>query len=392
MIKALIIFSLSVGVWGGVLAANISQPVEENKSSPLPGKAKKLKAFIQKEKNNFETRESTKKDILGELDRTNEEQNKVRERVSSIAMSQTELAMALENLSLEHNRQKELEQLHRRRMYLLLKVAYRIKKEGMLRFVFTGQDLGQLTSRIRVLYRTLRSHTIATQQLQERANRLAESEKKLNESKKEQQALLDELKDQQQILNSILEKKRQVLARINKKQNYYQLALKEYKRLTAELNNLFNQFDSSQGEKVVYEENEKQSFVFPVVGKIVQGFGKTINQKFGTVIYHKGIEVEAEHNSPVGAVAPGIIEYSGWVRGLGNVAILKHGQGVYTLSAHLFKITKDVGSKVQQGETIGTVGDTGASDKPSLYFEVREKGKAVDPIAYFAPESLTYIN
>jgi septal ring factor EnvC (AmiA/AmiB activator) len=392
MIKPLLIFSLGLCVWSVAMAANPSSPLEEKTKSPLPGKAKQLKAFIQKEKNNFETRESKKKDVLGELDRINEEQNKVRERVSSIAMSQTEIAMALENLSLEYNRQKELEQLHRKRMYLLLKVAYRIKKEGMLRFVFTGQDLGQLTARIRVLYRTLRSHTVATQQLQERANRLAESEKELSEAKKEQQALLDELKSQQQILNSILDKKRQVLVQINKKQNYYQLALKEYKRLTAELNSLFSQFDSSQSELPGNEDNERQPFVFPVAGKIVQGFGKTVNQKFGTVIYHKGIQIEAEHNSPVGAVAPGIIEYSGWVRGLGNVAILKHGPGLYTLSAHLFKITKDVGAKVLQGETIGTVGDTGASDKPSLYFEVREKGKAVDPVAYFAPESLTYIN
>ncbi len=356
-----------------------------------PERAKQLKEFIQKEKPHFEIRESRRKDILGDLDRLNEEQNKVRERVSSLALSQTEMSMALENLSLEYNRQKELEQLHRRRMYLLLKIAYRIKKEGMLRFVFTGQDLSQLTARVRVLYRTLRSHTTATKQLKERANRLEESEKKMSEAKREQQISLEELKGQETLLNQILSQKKQILAQINKKQNSYQVALKEYKRLSAKLNSIFNQFKIPEDDTVPME-SKKSSFVIPVVGRITQGFGKSVNQKFGTVIYHKGLEIEAEHNSPVSAVATGIVEYSGWVRGLGNVAILHHGSGLYTLNAHLFKISKSVGSRVEQGEIIGTVGDTGTNEKPSLYFEVREKGKAVNPIAYFAPETFTYLN
>lgn len=356
-----------------------------------PDRAKELKAYLQKEKSNFETRESKKRDILGELDRINEEQNKVREKVGSIVVTQSEMAMALENLSLEYTRQKELEQLYRKKMYLLLKVAYRVKKEGLLRFIFTGQDLSQLTSRIRVLYRTLRAHTVATQQLQERAKRLSESERKLNQTKAEQQALLEELKAQQQILDGILDKKKKVLAQITKKQNYYQLAVAEYKRLSTQLNNIFSQFENPE-EMIPENANAKNGFIFPVAGKIVQGFGKKVNQKFGTVIYHKGIEIEAEHNSPVAAVSRGIVEYSGWVRGLGNVAILRHAPGLYTLNAHLFKVLKDVGAKVEQGETIGTVGDTGTSDKPSLYFEVREKGKAVDPIAYFSSDSITHLN
>lgn len=373
------------------LLIHSSSQANDLTESVATDRAKQLKEFIQKEKPRFEVRESKRKDILGELDRINEQQNKVRERIGALAISQTEMSMALENLSLEFSRQKELEQMHRRRMYLLLKVAYRIKKEGMLRFVFTGQDLNQLASRVRVLYRTLRSHTTATQQLKERAVRLQQSEQKLSEAKREQQEALTELKEQEALLNQILSRKKKLLAQINKKQNSYQVALKDYKRLSAQLNSIFNQFKESED----YPSNmevRKPLFAMPVTGKIIRGFGKSVNEKFGTVIYHKGWEIEADHNSPVNAVAPGIVEYSGWVRGLGNVAILHHGSGLYTLNAHLFKIAKGVGSRVEQGETIGTVGDTGANDQPSLYFEVREKGKAVDPVAYFSPESVTHLN
>ncbi len=384
---------ITLAVFSGLsLGASSPSPISTEKTEVQnPERAKQLKAFIQKEKTQFEFRENQKKDILGELDKINEQQNSVREKIGAIVMSQSEMAMALENLSLEFERQKELEQLHRKRLYLLLKVAYRVKKEGMLRFVFTGQDLSQLTARVRILYRTLRSQSTATQQLQERAKRLAESEKKLSGAKQDQQVLLDELKSQQELLQSILTRKKQVVQQINKKQNHYQVALKEYKRLSTQLNSIFNQFKTSEDE-ISAPEAKKSSFVFPVVGKIVQGFGKSVNQKFGTVIYHKGLEIEAEHNSPVGAVASGIVEYAGWVRGLGNVAIVHHGAGLYTLNAHLYKISKEVGSKIEQGETLGTVGDTGALDRPSLYFEVREKGKAVDPIAYFSSEAMIHLN
>lgn len=370
------------------LALNESPTSSEPQS---PDRAKQLKEFIQKEKPNFDRRESHRKDILGELDKINEAQNKIRERIGELVLSQNELAMALENLSLEYSRQRELEQLHRKRMYLLLKVAYRIKKEGMLRFVFTGQDLSQLTTRVRILYHTLRSHTYATQQLKERATRLEDSERKITEARKEQQVSLEELKQQESLLSQTLAQKKQILSQINKKQSSYTVALREYKRLSAQLNSIFSQFKAPENEPT-NQENGKPTFVLPVVGKIVQGFGKSINQKFGTVIYHKGWEIEAEHNSPVSAVAPGIVEYSGWVRGLGNVTILHHGSGLYTLNAHLFKIAKGVGSRVEQGETIGTVGDTGTNERPSLYFEVREKGKAVDPVAYFSQETTTHLN
>lgn len=379
---------LVILIHAGPLLSATTDPMPEVQSTD---RAQQLKDFIQKEKPQFEIRESRRKDILGELDKINEEQNKVRERIVGLALSQTEMSMALENLSIEYNRQKELEQMNRKRMYVLLKVAYRIKKEGMLKFLFTGQDMGQLSNRVRVLYYTLRSHTFVTQQLKERASRLAESEKKITEAKREQQVSMDELREQETLLKKMLGQKRRLVAQINKKQNSYQVALKEYKRLSAQLNSIFSQFKTSEDEKTNIEHG-KPSFTLPVEGRIVQGFGKSINHKFGTVIYHKGWEIEAQHNSPVSAVADGIVEYAGWVRGLGNVAILHHGSGLYTLNAHLFKIAKSAGSRVDQGEVIGTVGDTGANEQPSLYFEVREKGKAVDPVAYFSADRVTHLN
>jgi len=355
-------------------------------------RASHLKKFLQSEKADYDSRETQKKTLLESLDDLNAKQNKVRERLQALTSHQQEMEMSLENLALEYQNQKKLEQAQRQRLFLLLKVVYKIQKEGMSRFVFYGQNLSQLAGRIRVLLYTLRSHAQLTRQFQERTQKLAEAEMKLKATKLKLSSLSDELKDQQLLLSHLLKNKNKLVARINEKQSSYRLASKEYQRISNQLSRLFQELPSAKKttDKGLFE--PKGNLPMPVEGTIVQGFGKSVHEKFGTVTYHKGIEIESEFNSPVSAVLPGGVEFSGWLRGLGNVIILHHGQGLYTLSAHLFKFSKEVGDSVEAGEVIGFVGDTGNREKPSLYFEVRSHGKAVDPLAYLSSTSKSQLN
>lgn len=351
-------------------------------------RAKQLKEYIQKERPRFERRETLKRDVLEELDHLNADQNRVRERIIGITQNQQELTMALDNLSIEFQKQKDEEAAQKKRLYLLLKIVHKIKQDGVLRFIVNGENLGNLAGRVRVLYHTLKSHSQITAQLEERANRLAASEKKVSVARQDLQRSLDELKEQEWLLTSFLEKKQRVLQAINQKQSYYYSALKEYKVVSAQLAALFNNFEAMRDtEEGLFPGHG--SLPLPVeFGKVVKSFGREVSERFHTVTYQKGIEIEADHNSPVLAIMPGIVEYQGWVKGLGNVVIVHHGGGFYSLSAHLFKTVKEKGAKVEQGEMIGYVGDTGTSEKPSLYFELRENEKAVDPLLYFSRKAL----
>ena len=65
--------------------------------------------------------------------------------------------------------------------------------------------------------------------------------------------------------------------------------------------------------------------------------------------------------------------------GSGNLVILDHGDGYHSLYAHLGRMEAAVGTEVEEGQPVGEVGDTGSLKGSYLYFEVREKGKPVDP-------------
>ncbi|NBT59637.1 hypothetical protein EBT16_12720 [bacterium] len=209
-------------------------------------RASHLKKFLQSEKADYDSRETQKKTLLESLDDLNAKQNKVRERLQALTSHQQEMEMSLENLALEYQNQKKLEQAQRQRLFLLLKVVYKIQKEGMSRFVFYGQNLSQLAGRIRVLLYTLRSHAQLTRQFQERTQKLAEAEMKLKATKLKLSSLSDELKDQQLLLSHLLKNKNKLVARINEKQSSYRLASKEYQRISNQLSRLFQELPSAK--------------------------------------------------------------------------------------------------------------------------------------------------
>lgn len=377
------------------LSPALSAP--ENSHPPDIERAKELKDYIRREKPKFEIRETQRKDALEDLDKLNADQNHVRQRIGDILSSQQEMNMALDNLAVEVQKQRQMENIQKQRLILLLKIVYKIRKDGIIRFAANGDNLSQLTGRVRILYRTLRSHSTLTQELGERAARLAESKIKLASAREESHRLLGELSEQESLLGDYLQKKKKVLGSINLKQNLFQEALKEYKQISHHLTTLFDNFEAvrtpapSPQHAALFP--SRGSLPLPIeLGKLVKPFGRYVHERFHTVTYQKGIEIEAEHNTPVTAILGGVVEYDGWVKGLGNVMILHHGNGFYTLSAHLYKTIPQRGAKVNQGDTIGFVGDTGNNEKPSLYFEVREKGQAVDPVSYFAPKALTALN
>ena len=124
---------------------------------------------------------------------------------------------------------------------------------------------------------------------------------------------------------------------------------------------------------------------YPVAGTIEVGFGRVVNPRFNTVTVQKGLDLRAPAGTPVRAVAPGRVAHAGWFKGYGNLVIVDHGDDYHTLVAHLASMSTAMGEEVQAGALLGTVGDTGSLKGPYLYFEVRERGRPVDPRAWLRP-------
>ena len=130
---------------------------------------------------------------------------------------------------------------------------------------------------------------------------------------------------------------------------------------------------------------ERGGVGWPVAGPVRIGFGRQVDPEFRTMTRRSGIEIEAARGVPVLAVATGRVLFAGWFRGYGQLIILDHGNDLLTVSGYLDEISVEKGSAVQEGQTIGTVGETGSLAGPGLYFEIRHKRKPVDPRAWLSP-------
>jgi len=123
---------------------------------------------------------------------------------------------------------------------------------------------------------------------------------------------------------------------------------------------------------------------FPVEGQILSTFGKNENPKFNTFTVQKGIEVGAPVGAEIRAVFNGRVIYSDWFKGYGKILIIDHGDSYYTLSGHASTLLKNVGEEVHRGEVVALVGDTGSLKGPCLYFEIRQRGKPLNPLEWLA--------
>ncbi len=123
-------------------------------------------------------------------------------------------------------------------------------------------------------------------------------------------------------------------------------------------------------------QDASEGLVWPVEGRIVAEFGV----KRG--VQHNGVSIEAAEGSPVMAVQDGKVGHVGSIPGYGNVILIEHQNRLVTVYAHLKEMKVSPGKTVKQGSIIATVGSTGRTDQPQLYFEIRSKSKPRNPLFF----------
>lgn len=126
-------------------------------------------------------------------------------------------------------------------------------------------------------------------------------------------------------------------------------------------------------------EKLKGKLIWPVEGKILQSFGRVVDDRYSTSVLNAGIDIGATKGTGVAAASGGEIAHMSWLRGYGSFIIIDHGGGFYTLYAHLDEISVELGQLVFPGEKIGTVGESGSLAGPRLHFELRKGKEQLDP-------------
>ena len=145
--------------------------------------------------------------------------------------------------------------------------------------------------------------------------------------------------------------------------------------------------DKTPGSEKAAVEKEKQQqlrfnkslFIWPVEGKVTSSFGKQPNGMFFSYI-----KITSPKETAVLAARDGVVEHSERLKFFGETVIVKHADDYATVYANLAVRAVDLKSRLKKGDRIGFIGKVSGSEEIYLYFEIRHKNKARNPL-FFLP-------
>jgi murein DD-endopeptidase MepM/ murein hydrolase activator NlpD len=126
------------------------------------------------------------------------------------------------------------------------------------------------------------------------------------------------------------------------------------------------------------------------IGHISMFFGENEDPFTGQIYVHKGIDLSTyRQGDPIVSTADGqVVTVASDEGGFGNYVIIRHKHGFYTRYAHLLSFKVRTGQRVQQGDVIGYIGNTGRSTGPHLHYEVHIGSDVVDPYKFLNIRSI----
>ena len=126
----------------------------------------------------------------------------------------------------------------------------------------------------------------------------------------------------------------------------------------------------------------KGELTWPVNGSVMIPYGEYKDPKLNATVFKNGVEINAKKGDNAKAVAGGRVVYAKYFEGYGNLLIIDHGSGYNSLYGNLSEITMKTGELLIAGMEVGKTDKSKSLNIPALYFEIRYKGKPVDPVPW----------
>ena len=190
-----------------------------------------------------------------------------------------------------------------------------------------------------------------------------------DEQKRRQAALLDAKNERQASLKNLKQQ-------LNKTKNSISYLEENEQTLIATIKELEEE-KTTKIELLGLNKN-KGRLSWPSKGKLTHTFGQ---RKHGGINW-KGVLISAAEGTSVNSIHNGQVVFADWLKGYGWVIVVDHGEGFMSLYGHAQTLLKDVGDMVREGESVALVGQSGGQADSGLYFEIRHKGRAVNPITW----------
>ena len=285
---------------------------------------------------------------------------------------------------LRKSRKKHQQQLSRENELLASQVytAFTLGRQEKVKLLFSQKSPGELQRNL-VYYQyfsNARAELITT--VKNSIDKILAAEADINRIRQDLEKSHRLLKAQKVQLDKDSAKRKSVISSLGRQLKQQGGNLSRLEDEATQLQNLISSIQEILLESPA-PELERKTFAtlrgklaWPVKGKVKKLFGR---QKPLSDLRWQGIMIYAPAGNHVKAISSGRIAFADWIRGLGNLIIIDHGNSYLSLYGHNESLFKSAGEWVESGDIISSIGNSGGQQKPGLYFEIRKKNQPQNP-------------
>ncbi len=373
-LKLILVMLLLMNVEVGL--ASTSQQEAEKKLAKVQSQIQKSQQSLEKQRGELgalekQLRESEQ--LIGQLGRQISESKKVL-NVSNQKIEQ--LNQQKEKLDKQLNKHQNL-------LYTQLRSEYLYGSQGKLKLLL-NQEQPEKVGRNLTYYDYLHQARLQEMdQIKEILQKTVKIQSNIENEKNVAERITNKLVEERQAAEQAQQKRKQIVSSLNSSLSSEQKKLSSLEADEIELKKLLKELRETLANIAVIDEQHrfrksKGKLFWPVVGKPKNKFGQKRNTARSNLNW-QGVFIPSNEGNNVRSIFHGRVAFAEWMRGLGLLIIVDHGDGYMSLYGHNQSLFKQVGEWVEAGDKIATVGTSGGNTQAGLYFEIRKQGKAVNP-------------
>ncbi|HPX61021.1 MAG TPA: peptidoglycan DD-metalloendopeptidase family protein [Deltaproteobacteria bacterium] len=394
-------------VWSILLILILASPLwAKNPKDELKGVRQEIKAkkqLITKTKKVETVVSSELQAINRNLEQKQADLGRLDSELRGVESSLTRTGREIAQVTGEANRKRQ--EIDRR-----LAALYKAGEIGALRMFFSSESFPQMAENIRYMGAIL-----------EHDKRIfAEYNQKIDELRQLKTVLERDAQRKERVKENIALKKREIEQEKNNKAAYllkvrndrmaHEKSLKQLQANASRLQNMLDRLERLSRQKHLAKADksgksgktaktlkklkelppvpdrgfasQKGRLAMPVRGRVIETYGKHKHPEFNSYTFSKGLSIAVPEGTEIRNIYGGTVIYADYFKGFGNMVIIDHGGGYFSLYAHAAKILRKVGSEVKKNEAVATVGATDSTKGAMLYFEIRHQGKPQDPAVW----------
>lgn len=347
---------------------------------------KKVQKDIKEQKKKLQYVKKRESSVLMEIERTNKQletvENDLRKYRNALMNTEARISRVEQEIALHRSKVEK----HRDWLKKKFRAIHKYGQHSDVMLLLLGTDDISLLMRTGkyLQYMTMHEHEVLSaykttlEGLTEKENQLIALRKDLIKNRERVAAEERSLEDKKR-------NKEDLLASIKKEKSASAQLLKEMEAASKRLLEIIR--ESQKGEKEDPFARRKFAGLkgklpWPLEGYVAIPYGSQRDPQFKTPIFRSGAYIKAPADSFAKAVHNGKVVFAEWFKGYGQLVIVNHGGGYHTLYGSLSEIFTKVGDIIEGKQAVGRVGTSGILNSPALYFELRYKGKPLDPLQW----------